>query len=120
MTPHIGRVALVLLAASVLVSVGSVGALAQGQASDTNDEVRIIDEEITIRDGLVRISDTTLQGPGLPDTHIEQRKVVLESTTVRFDGFHITAFDTDMTFCRIVVHVEDVGLLVEDVTLKNR
>lgn len=119
MITHIRRVAMVLIAGSVLLSVGTVGVLAQEQTGSDNEEIRIIDEEITIEDGLVTIKDTTLKGPNLPDTHVDKRKVVLEESTMRFDGFHITAFDKDITFCRIVVHVDDVGLLLQDVGLEN-
>lgn len=119
MTHHIRRIAMVLIAGSLLLSVGTVGALAQGQSDETNEEIRIIDEEITIRDGLITVEDTTLRGPSLPDAHVEQRKVVLEESTLRFDGFHGTAFGKDITFCRIVVHVEDVGFLLQDVGLEN-
>lgn len=119
MIPHIRRIAMVLIAGSLLLSVGTVGALAQGQSEEANEEIRIIDEEITIRDGLITVKDTTIRGSNLPDAHVDQRKVVVEESTIRFDGFHITAFNKDITFCRIVVHVEDVGFLLQDVGFEN-
>lgn len=119
MTTHLRRLAMALIAGSLLVTVGSVGALAQGQSGNADEEIRIIDEEITIQDGLVTISDTTIRGSNLPDVHVDHRKAVVEESTIRFDGFHITAFEKDITFCRIVVHVDDVGLVLEDVGTVN-
>lgn len=110
--------ALVLVGSLVLVGVGATGAFAQ-DAGEQNDEVRIVDEEITIADGTITISDTTLNGPGLPDEHIEERRYTLEESTVQFDGFHVTFQGTEYTFCRITINVEEVGLLLEDVQLND-
>lgn len=107
-----------LLVGLVALSAGpAIGAAAGGD--DASEEVRIIDEEITIADGTVTIEDTTLEGTAFPDRHVEHERITVEESTIRFDGFHVTYGDTRYTFCRIVVHVDDVGLILDDVGFRN-
>jgi len=109
----------IVLAISILL-VGTVavgGGLAQPTGDDARtsaDEVRIVDEEIVIDDGTLTISDTTIRGPGLGEHHIEDRTYAVDST-LRFDGFHVTYDGTEYTFCRITVHLEDIGVHLQDV-----
>lgn len=120
----------VMLVSTTLVGPGAIGAGAahpdQDQNQTTTDEpagetradkeVRIVDEEIVIADGVLTITDTTLKGPGLGEQHIEDRKYTVDST-VRFDGFHLTHDGTHYTICRVTVHIEDIGVRLQNVTL---
>lgn len=112
------RLATVLLACVLLVSVGTVGALAQ-QDDTSDDEVRIVDKEITISDATVTISDTSVSGPGLPNADIDHRKVTVEQSTLEFDGVHVHFQGTEYVFCDITVNVEDVGVVLDDVTVNG-
>lgn len=121
---NVASVALaVMLVATAFAGVGAIGAAAQSDEAgadesneETRDEVRIVDKDIEISDGLLTISDTTLKGPGLGEKHIEDRKYTIDSE-LRFDGFHVDYDGTRYTFCRITVTVEDVGIHLQDVTL---
>lgn len=103
---------------ALLVLFAGASAVTGATAGDREPEreVRLIDEEITV-DGLITISDTTIRGPFGSDEHVDERRYTVDST-VRFDGFHVTHEDTRYTICRVVVHVDDVGILVENVTLE--
>lgn len=120
---NVASVALaVMLVATAFAGVGAIGAAAQSddaaadESSEERDEVRIVDKDIEISDGLLTISDTTLQGPGLGEKHIEDRKYTVDSK-LQFDGFHVDYDGTRYTFCKISVTVEDVGIHLQDVTL---
>lgn len=109
------------IAAGVLALVvlfAGVGAVTGATSGDTEPEreVRYVDEEVTV-DGLITVSDTTIRGPFDDDQHVEERRYAVDAT-VRFDGVHVTHEDTRYTFCRVVVHVEDLGVLFENVTLE--
>lgn len=107
-----------LLACVMLVSVGTVGALAQ-QDTTTDDEVRIVDEEITISDATVTISDTSVSAPGLPDKDVDHREVTVEQSTLEFDGVHVHFQGTEYVFCDITVVIENVGVVLDDVTVNG-
>lgn len=109
---------LVLLAGLLLVGAASTGVGAQEDDGGT-DEVRIVDEEIRIADGTFTISDTTITGPGIGNEYVDERKYVVEESTARFDGFHVTFRGTEYTFCRIQITVADVGVVLQDVQLKS-
>ena len=104
-----------VLVGTAFVGVGAVGA-DQAPESDDRDEVRIVDEHIEINDGLLMIDDTTIEGPGLGERHIEDRKYTVDST-LSFDGFHVTYDGTEYMFCRITVELNDVGVQLQNVTL---
>lgn len=111
---------LVKLLLAALVLVAGVGTVTGASAGDQNadEEVRIIDEEVTISDAVITVSDTTITGPFDADDHIEDQRYTVDST-VRIDGLHITHDDTRYTVCRVVIHVEDVGLHIEDVNVES-
>lgn len=106
------------LVGTAFVGVGAIGAVGADQAedSDDRDEVRIVDEHVEIDGGLLTIDDTTIEGPGLGERHIEDRKYTVDST-LSFDGFHVNYDGTEYTFCRITVEFNDVGVHLENVTL---
>lgn len=115
------KLATIALAALVLVAgFGTVTAAAGASTSqdDGTDEVRIVDEEATISDALITVSDTTITGPFDSDHHIDEQTYTVDST-VGIDGLHFTHDGTEYTVCQIDIHVEDVGLHVENVTLES-
>lgn len=99
-------------------AIGAVGAEEAGESDDGHDEVRIVDEHVEIDGGLLTIDDTTIDGPGLGDHHIEDRKYTVDST-LSFDGFHVNYDGTEYTFCRITVEFNDVGVHLENVTVNG-
>lgn len=108
----------VMLVGTVFVGTAAMGVAAQDPADEDRDEVRIVDEEVTIADGLLTISDTQVDGPGLGDHHFEDETYTVDST-LQFDGFHVTWDGTDYTFCKITVHIEDVGVHLQNVTVND-
>lgn len=121
--PRLASVALaVMLVSTAFVGVGAIGAVAQSDQAadesndDAQDEVHILDKDIEISDGLLTIEDTTIEGPGVGERHIEDRKYTIDST-LHFDGFHVDYDGTQYTICRVTVDVEDVGVHLQDVTL---
>lgn len=113
------RLTTALLAGLLLVSIGSVGALGGQQDATNGDEVRIVDEEITISEATVTISDTSVSGPGLPQEDVDHREYTVEQSTLEFDGVHVKFQGTEYVFCNITVNVEDVGLVLDDVTVNG-
>lgn len=113
------RLATVLLAGLLLVSVGTVGALASQDATADDDEVRIVDKDITISDATVTISDTSVSGPGLPNEDIDHREYTVEESTLEFDGVHVQFQGTEYVFCNIKVNVDNVGVVLENVTVNG-
>lgn len=117
--PSKPRHLLTLLVLGILVvSAGSMTTAAAGNG-DASEEVRIVDVEFTIGDGIVTVQDTTIEGSVVPDSHVDHERVTVEESTVRFDGFHLEHDGTTYTFSRIVVHVDDVGLVLDDVGFQN-
>ncbi|QLD89537.1 hypothetical protein HWV07_11040 [Natronomonas salina] len=106
----------IALVGTAFVGVGAIGAVGADQAEESDDEVRIVDEHVEINDGLLTIDDTTIEGPGLGERHIEDRKYTIDST-MSFDGFHVNYDGTEYTFCRITVELNDIGVQLENVTL---
>ena len=108
----------IVLVGTALVGAGAIGAVGgeQSAESDGDDEVRIVDQHLEINDGLLTIDDTTIEGPGLGERHIEERTYTIDST-LNFDGFHVNYDGTRYTFCRITVEINDVGVKLENVTL---
>lgn len=102
--------------AVVVLLVGASAVAADAPAEEPEEEVRFVDEEIWIQDMLLTVSDTTVSGPGLGEHHVEDRTYAVDST-VRIDGLHVTHDGTRYTICRVVVHVEDVGVRLTDVRL---
>ena len=116
-TAKLASVALAIaLVGTAFVGAGAIGAVGADQAEESDDEVRIVDEHVEINDGLLTIDDTTIEGPGLGERHIEDRKYTIDST-MSFDGFHVNYDGTEYTFCRITVELNDVGVQLENVTL---
>lgn len=119
MTLPTRRLATLLLAGLVLVGAGTGGALAQQDTTTADDEVRIVDEEITISDATVTVSDTSVSGPGMSDTQIDHRKYTVEESHLAFNGVHVNFRGTEYVFCDITVTVDNVGLVLDDVTLNE-
>ena len=109
----------IMLVGTAFVGVGAIGAVGADQteeSDDDRDEVRIVDKHVEIDGGLLTIDDTTIEGPGLGERHIEDRKYTIDST-LSFDGFHVNYDGTQYTFCRITVEINDVGVHLENVRL---
>jgi hypothetical protein len=89
-----------------------------GAADGGRDTVRIVDEEVTVSDATLTVSNTTITGTGLPDTRIEDRTYELE-TTAHVDGLDVEHDGTTYVVCDVTIHVDDVGVHVQDLTLSN-
>ncbi|WP_458206423.1 hypothetical protein [Haladaptatus sp. NG-SE-30] len=109
--------------ATVLVSVlliggGTTVALADGQSS--NEGVHEIgSQEITIKDATITVEDTHLEGPGLPDTTIEDRTYTVEKSTTTIEGLTLSVNGETYEICRIDITVHDVGMTLDDVQLSG-
>lgn len=103
----------------VLVSLlFTTGVAAAAPANGGHDTVRIVDEEVTIDDAVVTVSDTSITGPGLADTHVEDRTYAID-TTVHVDGLDVTFDGTTYVICDVTIHVNDAGVNLQDVTLSD-
>lgn len=109
---------IVLLAGGLLLTAGTAG-VAATEGDGTSDEVRIADEEIKISGGTVTISDVSLSGPGLGDRHVDKAKYTLEDATINFDGITVSFNGTDYKIADVEVTIQEVGVVFEDVTLKE-
>ncbi|WP_049971006.1 hypothetical protein [Haladaptatus cibarius] len=111
------------LTASILIGVlllagGTSVALAGGQAA--SDEIHEIgSQEITIQDATITVSDTSLSGPGLPDTTIEDRSYTVAESTTTIEGLTLSVNGETYEICRIEITIEEVGLTLENVELSN-
>jgi hypothetical protein len=119
MTPKLAKIALVAI---VLVAgfgtATTTAAAGTTSQQDGTDEVRIVDEEVTISDALITVSDTTITGPFDSDEHVEEQTYTVDST-VEIDGLHLTIDGTEYVICQIDIHVENVGLHIEDTTVES-
>lgn len=106
---------LTVLLASMLLSTGVAAA---GSTNADQDTVKIIDEEVTIEDATITISETSISGPGLPDAHIEDSTYTID-TTIHLRGMEVTHAGTTYEVSDVTIHVNDVGIHVQDVTLSG-
>ena len=107
-----------LFAVALATLLLATGVAAASPADGGQDTVRIVDEEFTVSDATITVSGTTISGPGLPDTRVEGGTYTLDST-VHVEGLDITHDGTTYVLCDATVHVEDVGVHLEDVTLSS-
>lgn len=107
--------AIILIVGTFATGAGSAHTGDTANAS-YDEEVRIVDKEFVISGGVLTISDTTIEGPGLGDQYFEDDQYTVDST-LRFDGFHVTYDGTHYTICRITVHVQDIGIRLQNVHL---
>lgn len=115
------KLAKVVLASLVLFAgLGTVATAAAGSASqqEANEVVRIVDEDVVIEDATITVSDTTIKGPFDTDHHIDNATYTIDST-VEIDGLHLTHDGTEYVICKIDVHIQDVGVHVENSTLES-
>lgn len=94
------------------------GVAAAGATDGGNDTVQIADEEVTIGDATITVSDTTVSAPGLPNTHIQDRTVTVD-TTIHIDSTDVTVDGTTYVISDVTVHVTDVSIQIQDVTLSD-
>lgn len=107
-----------LLAVAIAALVVTTGAAAAGTGSDGNDTVRIVDEDVTIGEATITISDTHITGPDLVDRHIEDQTYTF-SSTIHLTSFDVTVDGTTYLLCDITIEIEGIGVHLEDVTVSN-
>ncbi len=83
------------------------------------DEVKLINETIVIEDAVFAWEHVSVVGPGLPDAHIDHRAYLVENAEFRIYGLHLTWNDTVYTVCDVTVKFDDIGFVLEDITLKD-
>jgi len=69
--------------------------------------------------GDVTIADLDLDGPGLPDEHIDERTYSVGDFDVSIDGIEFTLGDTHYRVGHVTIDVEPFDVILEDVTLGN-
>lgn len=107
-----------LLAAVLAALVVTTGVAAAGSSSGGEDTVRIIDEDVTIGEATITISDTHIAGPDLVNTHIEDRKYTF-SSTIHVMSLDVTVDGTTYLLCDITIDIEGIGVHLEDVTVSS-
>lgn len=107
-----------LLAAVLAALVVTTGVAAAGSGSGGDDTVRIIDEDVTIGEATITISDTHITGPDLVNTHIEDRKYTF-SSTIHVMSLDVTVDGTTYLLCDITIDIEGIGVHLEDVTVSS-
>ena len=107
-----------LLAVALAALVVTTGVAAAGSGSNGDDTVRIVDEDITIGEATITISDTHLSGPDLVNQHIEDKKYTF-SSTINVMSLDVTVDGTTYLLCDITIDIEGIGVHFEDVTVSN-
>lgn len=113
------RFGLAMLVGVLVVGVASTGALAGGgqSASPGGEAVTFGDRAFTVSDATIEVRDVHVTGPGLPDESIDEATYVVEDATVRTDGFGFTYGENRYEVGPVSVTLEDVGVVLENVTV---
>ncbi len=107
-----------LLVAVLLVSSGAGVALAAGHAT-SNDVTKLGNQDITISDATITISNTHLSGPGFPNLSIDHRSYTLADSTTSIDGLHVSVNGHQYEICHIDVTLKNIGVTMNDVQLSS-
>ncbi|WP_129116738.1 hypothetical protein [Halegenticoccus tardaugens] len=83
------------------------------------DEVKLIDETLVIEDAVFAWEHVSVVGPGVPDTHIDRNAYLIENAEFRIYGLHLTWDDTVYTVCDVTIKFDNIGFVLEDITLKD-
>lgn len=107
-----------LLAVGLAALLVTTGVATAGAGADGHDTVRIIDEEVTVGEATITISDTSIAGPALAEAQIDDQTYTF-STTIHLTSLDVTVDGTTYLLCDITIHVQEIGVHVEDVTLSE-
>lgn len=113
---------LIGMAGVLLLVAGISGAAAAGAADEANassDTVDLGEHHLVIEDATVRIADTHVTGPGLPEKSVDRAEYTIEETTVSTDEFDARINGHDVRFGALSVTVDNVGVILEDVSVEE-
>ena len=118
-------VVLVVLLVTSVSAVGTLGVatatnLASGGENASASESEVVDvgyQKITISDLLVTISDTHVEGTGLPNESADEASYTVDNTVISTDGFRVTYQETTYRICAVTITLDDVGLELQDVSV---
>ncbi len=116
------RIVASALVSILLIAGGATVALADGDASgsETTDvDHKIGNQEITIRDATITISNTSVEGSGLPNATIDDRQYTVGDSTTTIEGLTLSVNGETYEICRIELTVENVGLELQNVELSG-
>lgn len=105
--------ALLAFALVVSTAVAPAGALAAGDTATEDTEA------FEIRDLTVTVSDVDVSGTGLPEWSVDDARYTIEDATVATDGFTVTWNGEERVVGAVEVTVDEVGLVLEDVSVSG-
>ena len=89
---------------------------ADENGDDNSDVVDVGTRDLAIDFGDVVIADLDLDGPGLPDEHVDERTYEVGGFDATIDGLSIAIGDTDYRLGQVTIAVEPFDVVFEDVT----
>ena len=107
-----------LLAVVLAALVATTGVAAATQGTGGQDTVRIVDEDVRVGEATVTVSDTSIVGEGLADEHIDDRTYTFQST-IHLTSLDVTVDGTTYLLCDITIHIEGIGVHVQDVSVSD-
>lgn len=112
------RITVLVVTLAVATALVAPGAAATGATAD-DEAVSIASQSVELRDLTLTIEDTHLNGTGLPEREIDRAHYTLQEATLSTDGFNVTRGNTTYTVGALVLTVDDVGLVLRDVTIAD-
>lgn len=109
------RLGLVLVAALLLVGAGTTGALAQDGSGE--ETVKIGAQHVVISDAVLTIGDANVSGDGLEDEQVENQSYRIGHAELTVDGLNFSWNGTTYNVCRVDIVLDDVGVVVEDLSV---
>lgn len=107
-----------LLAVGLAALLVTTGVAAAGTGADGHDTVRIVDEEVTVGEATITISETSIAGPALDEMQIEDQTYTF-SSTIHLTSLDVTHDGTTYLLCDVTIHIQEIGVHVEDVALSD-
>ena len=112
----------VMLIALLVTSVSAVGTLGVATAANSpsggeNEVVDIGYQKIAINDLLVMVSDTHVEGTGLPNKSVDEASYTVDHSVISTDGFRVTYQETTYRICGVTVTIDNVGLELQNVSV---
>ncbi|WP_254534913.1 hypothetical protein [Halomarina litorea] len=105
------------VAVLVVALVASMAVVPAGASAATGTDSE--SDAFEVRDLTVTVSDVQVSGTGLPDWSVDHATYTVEDATVGTDGFTVVWNGEEHHVGAVQVTVDDVGLVLEDVSVSG-